>query len=222
MQGLLIADEDLDSRKSMADLFIEAGYNVMVTNSAANVLYGILKKTAQVVLLSSEFDELTATDLVPILKKCDQNLTIILVSNEVSLPLMRKLRKEGIFYHALKPVNPKIGKRYARQWNVPSRTCRGARTISPRANTKHKGDSHENTTNNDHNHYPLDARSAPGFCSHHHTCLQQRPSGSGLSRLLRLVVVIQMIPAILTLWGIVKELVAGKGKEKEAKVEIRH
>lgn len=106
MQGLLIADEDLDSRKSMADLFIEAGYNVMVTNSAANVLYGILKKTAQVVLLSSEFDELTATDLVPLLKKCDQNLTIILVSNEVSLPLMRKLRKEGIFYHALKPVKP--------------------------------------------------------------------------------------------------------------------
>ncbi|ACM19954.1 hypothetical protein Geob_1596 [Geotalea daltonii FRC-32] len=37
-----------------------------------------------------------------------------------------------------------------------------------------------------------------------------------------LVVVIQMIPAILTLWGIVKELVAGKGKEKEAKAEIRH
>lgn len=78
----------------------------MVTNSAANVLYGILKKTAQVVLLSSEFDELTAMDLVPILKKCDQNLTIILISNEVSLPLIRKLRKEGIFYHALKPVKP--------------------------------------------------------------------------------------------------------------------
>lgn len=106
MQGLLIADEDLDSRKFMADLFIEAGYNVMVTNSAANVLYGILKKTAQVVLLSSEFDELTATDLIPLLKKCNRNLTIILVSNEMSLPLIRKLRKEGIFYHALKPVKP--------------------------------------------------------------------------------------------------------------------
>lgn len=106
MQGLLIADEDLDSRKYMADLFIEAGYNVMVTNSAANVLYGILKKTAQVVLLSSEFDELTATDLIPLLKKCNRNLTIILVSNEMSLPLIRKLRKEGIFYHALKPVKP--------------------------------------------------------------------------------------------------------------------
>ena len=106
MQGILIADEDLDCRKQMADLFIEAGYTVMVTNSAANVLHGILKKSAQVVLLGSEFDELAATDLIPLLKKCNRDLTIILVSDEVSLPLIRKLRKEGIFYHALKPVKP--------------------------------------------------------------------------------------------------------------------
>jgi DNA-binding NtrC family response regulator len=106
MQGLLIADEDLDSRKQMADLFIDAGYNVTVTNSAANVLHGILKKTAQVVLLSSEFDEMTATDLIPLLKKCNRKLTIILISNDLSLTLIRKLRKEGIFYHALKPVKP--------------------------------------------------------------------------------------------------------------------
>jgi DNA-binding NtrC family response regulator len=105
-QGLLIADEDLDSRKQMADIFIEAGYNVTVTNSAANVLHGILKKTAQVILISSEFDEITATELIPLLKKCNRDLTIILVSNDVSLPLIRKLRKEGIFYHALKPVKP--------------------------------------------------------------------------------------------------------------------
>ncbi len=106
MLGLLIADEDIDSRKQMADLFIEAGYNVIVTNSAANALYGILKKTAQVVLLSGQFDELTANDLVPLLKKCNRHLTIILVSDDVSLSLIRKLRKEGIFYHALKPVKP--------------------------------------------------------------------------------------------------------------------
>jgi DNA-binding NtrC family response regulator len=106
MLGLLIADENIDSRKQMADLFIEAGYNVIVTNSAANALYGILKKTAQVVLLGSQLDELTATDLIPLLKKCDRNLTIILVSDDLSLSLIRKVRKEGIFYHALKPVKP--------------------------------------------------------------------------------------------------------------------
>ncbi len=106
MLGLLIADENVDSRKQMADLFIEAGYNVIVTNSAANALYGILKKTAQVVILSSRFDEITATELIPILKKCNRKVTIILVSDTLSLSLIRKVRKEGIFYHALKPVQP--------------------------------------------------------------------------------------------------------------------
>ncbi|RLB65713.1 MAG: response regulator, partial [Deltaproteobacteria bacterium] len=45
MSELLIADEDLMSRKQMADLFTDAGYQVTVTDSAAGVLYGILKKT---------------------------------------------------------------------------------------------------------------------------------------------------------------------------------
>jgi DNA-binding NtrC family response regulator len=106
MLGLLIADNDTEARKQMADLFIEAGYNVIVTNSAANAIYGILKKAAQVVLMGSEFDEFKAGELVPLLKKCNRDLTIILVSDEASLPTMRKLRKEGIFYHALKPSKP--------------------------------------------------------------------------------------------------------------------
>ncbi len=105
MLGLLIADEDIDCRKQMAEFFIEAGYNVIVTNSAANALHGILKKTAQVVLLGTKFDELTAADLIPLLKQCNRNLTIILVAANPSLSLIRKLRSEGIFYHALKPVN---------------------------------------------------------------------------------------------------------------------
>ncbi len=105
MLGLLIADEDIDCRKQMAEFFIEAGYNVIVTNSAANALSGILKKAAQVVLLGTKFDELTAADLIPLLKQCNRKLTIILVAANTSLPLIRKLRSEGIFYHALKPVN---------------------------------------------------------------------------------------------------------------------
>lgn len=105
MQGVLIADENVESRKVLADLCIESGYDVMVTTSAANVLHGILRKTAQVVLLSSEFDELAAAELIPVLKKCSRDLTIILVSDETSLPIIRKMRKEGIFYHSLKPID---------------------------------------------------------------------------------------------------------------------
>ncbi|MHB8121959.1 MAG: response regulator [Desulfuromonadaceae bacterium] len=106
MNGVLIAEENRESRKVMADLCIEAGYNVTVTTTAAGVLNGILKKTARVILLGSSFDELAAVELIPLLKKCCRNLTIILVSNEASLPIIRKLRNEGIYYHLLKPVLP--------------------------------------------------------------------------------------------------------------------
>jgi DNA-binding NtrC family response regulator len=103
---LLIADEDIMSRRQMANLFTDAGYQVSVTDSAAGALYGVLKKTVQVVLLSTRFDELMATELIPILKKCNRNLHIILVASELPLALIRKTRSEGIFYHALKPNQP--------------------------------------------------------------------------------------------------------------------
>lgn len=105
MLGILIADQDVECRKQMAELLIEAGYNVIVTSSAADALDGILKKSVQVVLLGSEFDKLKAAEVVPILKQCNRDLTIILISAETSLPLLRKLRSEGIFYHALKPMS---------------------------------------------------------------------------------------------------------------------
>lgn len=105
MQRLLVAEQDTDSRKQITDLLIEAGYEVTVMNSAANAVEGILKMAAQVVILGSEFDNLAAGDLVPLLKQCNRNLSIILVAAEASLPVSRKLRKQGIFYQAFRPVH---------------------------------------------------------------------------------------------------------------------
>jgi DNA-binding NtrC family response regulator len=109
MRGLLIAEQDGEFRKRLATLFIEAGYHVTVTDSAADALHDVLKNTAQVVIIGSVFDEVRATDLIPLLKRCNRNLNIILVTGELSLPLVRRLRKEGIFYHASKPVQPEDG-----------------------------------------------------------------------------------------------------------------
>lgn len=104
-QGILIVDEDLANRRQMADMFIESGYNVIVTNSVANALHGVLKRTAQVVLLGTSFDDLNAAELIPLLKQCNKQLSIILVAEDTSLSRIKKLRAEGIFYHALRPVD---------------------------------------------------------------------------------------------------------------------
>jgi len=104
MLGLIIADKDVETRKQMANLLIEAGYDVMVTDSAVKAIHGVLKKTAQVVVLGTELDEVTSAELVPLLKQCNRKLMIILVADNAPLALIRKVRKEGIFYHALRPV----------------------------------------------------------------------------------------------------------------------
>ncbi len=106
MLGLLVADKDVEARRQMADLLIEGGYDVTVTNSAAKAIQGVLNKSAQVLLLGNELDEFTSADLVPLLKKCNRNVLIILVADDTPLPAMRKMRKEGIFYHALRPDKP--------------------------------------------------------------------------------------------------------------------
>ncbi len=104
MQGLLIANEDRDSRDRLAGLFGEDDIHVEATDSVVNGLEGILNKTIQVVVLGGNFDETHVAKLVPLLKKCNRYLSIILISDEISINLLRRIRKEGIFYHALKPA----------------------------------------------------------------------------------------------------------------------
>jgi len=104
MSILLIADKDIQARRQVMDLFGETEYQIVAPDSVDMVLGDVLKKEVRVILLGSEFDDMPAGDLIPILKRCNRNLTIILISNEQSLPLLRKLRREGIFYHALRPV----------------------------------------------------------------------------------------------------------------------
>jgi DNA-binding NtrC family response regulator len=104
MQGLLIANEDPHSRNQLAKLFVADNYQVTTTDSVANGLEGILNNKIQVVVLGENFDELHVTKLVPLLKKCNPFLSIILITDEIPFSLLRKIRAEGIFYHALKPA----------------------------------------------------------------------------------------------------------------------
>lgn len=102
---ILVADSDSESRNQMADSFRDAGYNVETTDSATHVFCTVLEKQIPVVLLGSGFDKKMAlAEMVRLLKKCNRHLTIILISDNETLPAIRSVRQEGIFYHALKPV----------------------------------------------------------------------------------------------------------------------
>ncbi len=105
MQLLLIADRDEETRSRIVGFFSGSEYRVIESDSVDVILHNVLKREASVILLGNEFDGLSAMEIIPLFKRCNQKLTIILISSEGPPSLIRRVRKEGIFYHALKPVN---------------------------------------------------------------------------------------------------------------------
>ena len=107
---VIIADRDVAYRNKMASFFRKAGYRVEATGSTDQVLNGIRNIPVPVLLLGNDFSEkVPAADLVHLLKKCNQQLQVIMVSEGMGLAQARQLRQEGIFYHALKPVAGEAG-----------------------------------------------------------------------------------------------------------------
>jgi DNA-binding NtrC family response regulator len=104
MQGLLIANKNQAERDQLASIFSDDAYQVTTTASVADGLEGILNKAIQVIVLAGEYDEQHIVKLVPLLKKCNRHLSIILVTDEIPINLLRRIRKEGVFYHALPPA----------------------------------------------------------------------------------------------------------------------
>ena len=106
-RGILIADADTRLRGEMADFFSSRGYMVETSDSAVHAFCSILQKKIPVLLLGSEFDRsISPAELVRLLKMCNRHLAIIVVSEKMLLPQERRMRENGIFYHALKPGNP--------------------------------------------------------------------------------------------------------------------
>jgi len=102
MKGLLIANRDKDARERLACLFGKEDYQVVTSDAVANALDGIINKEIQVVVIDGDCHEENVVRVIPLLKKCNRNLSIILVSEELPLNLVKRIRQEGIFYHALK------------------------------------------------------------------------------------------------------------------------
>lgn len=109
MNGLLIANKNHESREQLASLFDQNEYQITMADSVANALEGIINKEIQVVVIDGHYDEQNIVKLIPLLKKCNRNISIILVSDGMPMELERRIRKEGIFYHALKTAGEDNG-----------------------------------------------------------------------------------------------------------------
>lgn len=142
MNGLLIANKNHESREQLASLFDQNEYQITMADSVANALEGIINKEIQVVVIDGHYDEQNIVKLIPLLKKCNRNISIILVSDGMPMELERRIRKEGIFYHALKTAGEDNGeeirqaviyafKKYAENTNIQAIKKQKERAMFP-------------------------------------------------------------------------------------------
>lgn len=101
---ILIVDKDPAARKKLADFFQESNYQVDTSGSAAYLVAHIIQKNQPIILLGSCFEEkISVAEVISLLREVNKSLNIILISDEKSPEMLRRIREKGIFYHALKP-----------------------------------------------------------------------------------------------------------------------
>ena len=102
---ILIAYQDDLWVRSLSTFFHGIGYKVETAKVVSDMIRKVRNGNIHVVLLDDEIEGVKACDLVPLFKKINEKIQIIVISSEVSLGLVKRLRGAGIFYQAMKPVD---------------------------------------------------------------------------------------------------------------------
>ncbi len=102
---ILIAYQDDLWARSLSTYFHSMGYRVDTAKLVSEMIRRIRNGKTHLVLLDDEIEGVRACDLVPLLKNINSKVQVIVISSEVSIGLVKRLRGAGIFYQAMKPVD---------------------------------------------------------------------------------------------------------------------
>ncbi len=102
---ILIAYQDDLGARTLSTFFCSQGYRVDATRVMSEMIRRIRKGNVHVILIDDEIEGIKACEVVPLLKKIDPKIQIIVISSEESIGLVKRLRGAGIFYQAMKPVD---------------------------------------------------------------------------------------------------------------------
>ena len=103
---ILIAYQDDLWARSLSTFFHDIGYTVETAKMVSEMIRKVRKRKIHVVLLDDEMEGVKACDLVPLFKKIDDKIQVIVISSDLALGPVKRLRGAGIFYQAMKPVDP--------------------------------------------------------------------------------------------------------------------
>jgi len=101
---LIVYKDDLWAR-SLCTHLNGVGYRVEMVRVLSEVIRRVVNGHIHVVLLDDEVEGVRAWELVSLLKRINRRVQVVVISSEESLGAVRQLRRAGIFYQAMKPVD---------------------------------------------------------------------------------------------------------------------
>jgi len=101
---LIAYQDDLWARSLAMDLH-RKGYRVETATLVSDMIRRIRNGNIQVLLVDDEIEGVRACDLVPVFKKINSRIQVIVISSEESISSAKRLRGTGIFYQAMKPAD---------------------------------------------------------------------------------------------------------------------
>lgn len=102
---VLISYQDDLWAKSLSTLFNDTGYKAETAKMVSEMIRRVRSGNTHVILLDDEIEGIKACDLVPLLKKINPRVQVIVISSEEAIGPVKRLRGAGIFYQAMKPVD---------------------------------------------------------------------------------------------------------------------
>lgn len=80
---------------------------ILRSHVLSDLLLKIREKEADILIIDSSIEGIPNYELIPLLRKSDPHLPIIALTEDSSIETSQKLRQEGIFFLAMKPVDIK-------------------------------------------------------------------------------------------------------------------
>ena len=88
---VIVADGDEEAREQVFLHLVGKGFDVRSAESASGLIQ-MVEKTAGIILLGVELSGMKAYEMIPILKKINPKLPIIVMSGNSSVQLAQKIR----------------------------------------------------------------------------------------------------------------------------------
>ena len=104
--NVLIATNDEPFGEYLYHQINGLGWTVSRTGMFSELLRKLKEEEADILLLDSSLEGIPSFDLLPLIKKSNPGLPVIALSDDSSLEMSKRVRLQGIFFLAMKPIDP--------------------------------------------------------------------------------------------------------------------